>query len=114
MLRRHPRNYCEPVTRAPRRPAPDTSASMHGQITSQSHRLEDDRPKPAANILSIHKKSVTTFLKPGHKLSYAGLLAFTVVLYARPSEFYPSPITASIALVIGIVTLAFFIPTQLS
>jgi putative inorganic carbon (hco3(-)) transporter len=51
-------------------------------------------------------------LKTGHTFSYAALFAFTLVLYARPSEFYPSPVTASIALVIGIVTLVFFVPTQ--
>jgi O-antigen ligase len=33
-------------------------------------------------------------------------------LYARPGEFYPSPWTAYIALIIGLVTLAFFVPTQ--
>ena len=52
-------------------------------------------------------------MKRGHRLAYAGMFAFTVVLYARPSEFYPSPVTASIALVIGILTLVSFIPTQL-
>jgi len=51
-------------------------------------------------------------LKNGHTFSYIALFAFTLVLYARPSEFYPSPVTASIALVIGIVTLAFFVPSQ--
>ena len=51
-------------------------------------------------------------LKSGHSFSYIALFAFTLVLYARPSEFYPSPVTASIALVIGIMTLAFFVPTQ--
>lgn len=41
-------------------------------------------------------------------------MVFTVILYARPSEFYPSAVTASIALVVGIVTLAVFIPSQLA
>jgi putative inorganic carbon (hco3(-)) transporter len=39
---------------------------------------------------------------------------FTILLYARPSELYPSAFTASITLVVGIITLAFFIPTQLA
>ncbi|MFN2577911.1 MAG: O-antigen ligase family protein [Pyrinomonadaceae bacterium] len=39
---------------------------------------------------------------------------FTIVLYARPAEFYPSAITNSLALVVGIITLACFIPTQIS
>src|SRR5207248_5443530 len=44
--------------------------------------------------------------------SYVGLFLFTVILYARPGEFYPSPITASIALIVGLSTLAFFLPTE--
>lgn len=47
-------------------------------------------------------------------MSYATLFLFTIVLYARPAEFYPSRLTASLALVIALATLAFFIPTQLS
>src|SRR5215470_13515805 len=53
-------------------------------------------------------------LKPGHFLSFAGLMLFTLLLYARPAEFYPSPITASIALIVALATLAFYLPTQLS
>lgn len=53
-------------------------------------------------------------LKRGHGLAYAALFTFTVVLYARPAEFYPSPLTASLALIVALATLAFFIPTQLS
>jgi O-antigen ligase len=37
-----------------------------------------------------------------------------LILYARPAEFYPSAVTASIALLAGIATLGFFVPTQLS
>lgn len=53
-------------------------------------------------------------LKRGHGFAYAALFLFTIVLYARPAEFYPSPLTASLALIIALATLAFFIPTQLS
>jgi len=56
----------------------------------------------------------STFLKHGHVLSYAALFCFTLILYARPAEFYPSALTASIALLVGIATLGFFVPTQLS
>ena len=55
-----------------------------------------------------------TFLKHGHAFSYAALFLFTLILYARPAEIYPSALTASIALLVGIATLAFFMPTQLS
>jgi len=60
----------------------------------------------------IGKVSNGAFLKPGHAFSYTALFIFTVLLYARPGEFYPSPITASIALPVGLITLAFFLPTQ--
>jgi O-antigen ligase len=53
-------------------------------------------------------------LKRGHALSFAGIFLFTLVLYARPAEFYPSRVTASLALYIALATLAFFLPTQLS
>ena len=60
------------------------------------------------------RKTATTFLKRGHVFSYAALFVFTIILYARPGEFYPSPLTASIALIVALATLGFFIPTQLS
>jgi O-antigen ligase len=52
-------------------------------------------------------------LKRGHALAYAGLFLFTVVLYARPAEFYPSPLTASIALIVGLLTIGIFVFSQL-
>lgn len=55
-----------------------------------------------------------TLLKPGHTFSYAALFTFTIILYTRPAEFYPSPLTASLALIVALTTLVFFIPTQLS
>ena len=56
----------------------------------------------------------STVLKRSHLLAFAGLFAFTVILYARPSEFYPSALTASLAFIIGVVTLALYVPTQLA
>lgn len=53
-------------------------------------------------------------LKRGHGLTFIGLCLFTVVLYTRPAEFYPSPWTASIALIVALATLAVYLPTQLS
>lgn len=70
-------------------------------------------PENSLPSTAIPEKKFATALTPAHKFSYAALFAFTVILYARPSEFYPSVVTASIALVIGIITLGFFIPTQL-
>ena len=41
-------------------------------------------------------------------------MLFTIILYVRPADIYPSPLTASLALIIALATLGFFIPTQLS
>lgn len=75
-------------------------------------------PSPASEPAPVEvkpsfKKSAATWLRPGHKLSYLALFLFIVVLYSRPSELSNSPIAASIALVVGILTLACFVPTQL-
>lgn len=54
------------------------------------------------------------FFRRGHALTYVALFLFTIILYARPAEFYPSPLTASIALIVGLLTLAIFVPSQLA
>ena len=51
-------------------------------------------------------------LRRGHALTYALLFLFTFVLYLRPSELYPSPLTNSIAFLLGTATLAVFLFTQ--
>jgi hypothetical protein len=71
--------------------------------------------KDAPNqVAQVDVTRSATFLKRGHFLSYAGLVLFTVVLYARPSEFYPSALTASLALFVGLLTLTFYLPAQLA
>ena len=83
--------------------------------SAKSAAIRNEQPneiRSASRTLRTVKLGVPA-LSQGHKFSYAALFAFTLVLYSRPSEFYPSPVTASIALVIGILTLASFIPSQL-
>ncbi len=53
-------------------------------------------------------------LKRGHAISFMALFLFTVVLYARPADFYPSAATNSLALIIGIITVATFVLSQLA
>ena len=76
-------------------------------------RLEPQDPNARA-VTFAQTNLNATFLKHGHAFSYAALFLFTAILYARPAEFYPSALTASIALLVGVATLGFFIPTQLS
>jgi O-antigen ligase len=68
--------------------------------------------EPAVDLPAVADPK--TFLKRGHAFSFAALFLFTLVLYARPAEFYPSAVTNSLALIIGIITLAVFAATQLS
>ena len=51
-------------------------------------------------------------LRPGHTLTFAGLLLFTFYLFYRPYEFLPLP--ANLAFWFALLTLAFYIPSQLS
>jgi len=63
-----------------------------------------------ANILS----AISSPLKRGHSLSYLGLFIFTFLVYFRPYELFPSLAWLSrSALVVALLTLAVFIPTQL-
>jgi len=55
-----------------------------------------------------------SLLRRGHTLSYAGIFTFTFLVYFRPYELFPSLAWLSrSALVVAVLTLAFFIPTQL-
>lgn len=85
---------------------PTTKAS---KATTASSHVENREAQPPSQPFQNKWR-----LKHGHGLAYSALFLFTVVLYARPAEFYPSPLTASLALIIALTTIAFFIPTQLS
>lgn len=71
-------------------------------------------PDEAPGVVNQGRLSKQPALRRGHALTYVALFLFTVILYARPAEFYPSPLTASIALIVGLVTLAIFVSSQLS
>ena len=117
-----PNDY-HPVTRSRRKRATSDvnvkNSSREPIATRDSQERNGHQRKsftPTHKLLSqvSEETSKATFLKPGHVFSYAGIFLFTAILYARPGEFYPSRITASIALVVGIATLGFFLPTQMS
>jgi putative inorganic carbon (hco3(-)) transporter len=86
---------------------------LDGSITGWQSIPTKTRITSARNAPAQMERSPTR-LRPGHFFSYLGLFLFTAILYARPAEFYPSPFTNSIALIVGIIMLSFFIPTQLS
>jgi len=120
MLRRQPQNDYQPVIRSgssrvsePEPSLVDVWAARPKSSDGNSGLRAGQQEQSDSGAQSSSHLSATV-LKHGHAFSYAALFLFTLVLYARPAEFYPSAITASIALVIGVATLGFFIPTQLS
>ncbi|HST52878.1 MAG TPA: O-antigen ligase family protein [Pyrinomonadaceae bacterium] len=116
----------EPVAPAPRRrtppreedewPAPDAGGAV---ATPDAESLEGSRSKK-----SVAKKSSAKTLaakdhafeplRRGHSLTFVCLFAFTILLYLRPSELYPSVVTNNITFVVGLITLAVFLASQLS
>jgi O-antigen ligase len=116
MPRRNLENDYQAVTPSRRQDANDvrTEASPVKSVSRRSNTESKDSSKTTALPTISKLASTATYLKPGHAFSYAALFLFTAILYARPAEFYPSRLTASIALIVGIATLGFFLPTQLS
>src|SRR6266478_8382049 len=113
MIRRHQKQDYETVSRSRKQRASEFFAR---EVRVKSKPVSGTPPviRVEQATLLLDPVEASTYLKPGHLFSFAALLVFTIVLYARPAEFYPSAITNSLALIIGIVTLACFIPTQIS
>jgi O-antigen ligase len=116
MPRRDLENDYQAVTRSRRQDASDvrTEGLRVKSVSRRSNTESKDSGKTTVPPTISKLASSATYLKPGHAFSYAALFLFTAILYARPAEFYPSRLTASIALIVGIATLGFFLPTQLS
>src|SRR5215813_2206413 len=112
MIRHFPKRDYETVSRSRKPRAAEKSIfEITQKSISRDAQVAGNTPResPATAI-----ELGSAFLRPGHLLSFAFLFLFTVILYVRPSELYPSPFTNSIALIVGILTLMFFIPMQLS
>ena len=117
MLRQQSKNDYQPVSRSGsrKRNVPLSTIEVwpvRPESSPQPSKPRDRKTEPATRLEQTNPSA--TFLKHGHAFSYATLFLFTAILYLRPAEFYPSALTASIALLLGIATLGFFIPTQLS
>jgi probable O-glycosylation ligase (exosortase A-associated) len=87
----------------------NTPAKFSTPAVPQTHKDDQSqsRPKEAQG-------APIPALKNGHSLTYLGLFVFTFLVYFRPYELFPSLAWLSrSALVIAVITLALFIPTQL-
>jgi putative inorganic carbon (hco3(-)) transporter len=110
----------EPVTSTrrgrPSAPAEDDwppSDDDDGRVTGAGRDPEEGNARASSRAAS-KKLEVPAALKRGHGLTYLCLFLFTVLLYLRPSDIYPSAVTNNITFVVGLLTLAVFVPSQLS
>lgn len=90
------------------------TAISEGSLNSQQKASSEQRVDINLADVKPGRLRKDHFLRRGHALTYAALFVFTVILYARPAEFYPSPLTASIALIAGLLTLVIYFPSQLA
>jgi O-antigen ligase len=111
MFRRSAQNDYETVS-CPRSRRDDKSAVVENRKPSNS-RIQSAITVGKKSAVAYSHHAAATILKRGHALSFAALFVFTIILYARPAEFYPSALTNSLALIIGAITLATFLVTQL-
>src|ERR1051325_4896832 len=99
MIRQHLEEDYQPVVRSRSQRVNQVVAPKSRRPRTIPHDLAIPQPiTKNERLIEEH-----TFLKRGHVLSFAALFLFTVVLYARPAEFYPSTITNSLALIVGVV-----------
>src|SRR5215831_4148992 len=110
MLKRRQRRDYEPVRRSKERSA---CRNEYQILADWPVRADGESTDYQPTNQPIFSRPVNSGLQRGHVLSYLALLLFTLILYARPAEFYPSPLTTSIALIVGVLTLILFVPTQL-
>src|SRR5713101_7112251 len=110
MFRRSAHNDYETVSRSRSRRY-DKSAVVENRKPSSS-RIQSAITVGKKPVLAF-SDGTATWLKKGHAISFATLFVFTIILYARPAEFYPSALTNSLALIIGAVTLATFLAAQI-
>lgn len=91
------------------------AGGTEGETTERSSETTTTLSPPqeeTAGTISIPQRFQ---LKRGHALSYAGLFLFTIVLYFRPYELFPSLSgLTSLAFWLAVLTLAIFLPTQLA
>src|ERR1044072_6840159 len=72
--------------------------------SEESEAVQVNKGNKETNLFNKHQEedldSRQHWLKRGHGGTFIAVFLFTLILYARPSEFYPSPLTASIAFIV--------------
>lgn len=105
----------EPVTpaRRSRLPVEEQSEVEDRQVSATEIAIPVEQRAERKKLPPQTKAEPDWFLRHGHSFTYAGLFLFTVVLYYRPYDFFPTIVPSTIAFFIALLTLAFFLPSQL-
>jgi putative inorganic carbon (hco3(-)) transporter len=90
-----------------------SSEGIWPNADSSSTEFDSAVEKEASPTRSKTSQRLETILRRGHVLSFAGLFLFTIVVYVRPYEIFPSLAWLSrSAFWIALVTIIVFVPAQ--
>jgi hypothetical protein len=90
-----------------------SSEGIWPNADSSSTEFDSAVEKEASPTQSKTSQRLETILRRGHVLSFAGLFLFTIVVYVRPYEIFPSLAWLSrSAFWIALVTIIVFVPAQ--
>ena len=107
------------MTARPQKSYPPVTRSRAKRVVSLSvtppakSPIEQKSDNGSASALVSNSPVSKLPLESAHKLSFAALFLFTLILYVRPSDLWPSPLANSIALIVALVMIGLFVPTQL-
>lgn len=102
----------EAVTPLPRETRCDDLAGESAPDATPDDEAGASRNVPRAGASPKASGAAPFVLRRGHTLTFAAVLLFTILLYLRPADLWPSPFTSSIAFVVGTATLIIFLFTQ--
>ncbi|MBV9958429.1 MAG: O-antigen ligase family protein [Acidobacteria bacterium] len=89
---------------------PQSAQSAQPSPAAQAARRRVERTRSAAR----RQGNESWIVKRGHTLTYLGIFLFTFVVYFRPYELIPAlSAFSSMALVLAVLTLGIYLPTQL-
>ena len=97
-------------------PAPRFEVDEGAEPKSHKNSAQESSKTPALIVRAAKSaKDESWIVKRGHFITYLGIFSFTFVLYFRPYELFPALAGfSSMAMVLALLTLAIYVPSQFS
>lgn len=96
----------------------DPDSKKDGEIRAGAKHLPSSQKLPSSSkspsLISSLLRRESWIVKRGHAISFVGLLMFTLILYVRPQEYFPSLVALRIALAAALLAAVAFVPSQLA